>query len=363
MALDRARVGRYARAGRRWARLLAPKRARAGIRVFYGHDVVPAEGDRVAGGTAKFQRLARRFPNHPGDFNLLYLGSTSLPRDLEALLLLARRRRLKVVVNQDGVAYPGWAGEATADLNRRYGRALHAADHVLFQSRFSKESSDLFLGEAQAEWEILYNAVDVHRFTPAPHVPPGGPVLLLAGDQTQPYRLELAVRTFARVFEAEPAARLLVTGRLVSPVEPLLDELGVRGRVELVGEYEQRDAPELMRRAHLLLHTKVKDPCPSAVIEAMACGLPVVYPASGGTVELVGDEAGIGVPHTDSWERDMPPSPEALAEAVAGVLASRADYAAAARKRAVGRFALEPWLERHDELFSELTLRPRSRPS
>jgi glycosyltransferase involved in cell wall biosynthesis len=95
----------------------------------------------------------------------------------------------------------------------------------------------------------------------------------------------------------------------------------------------------------------------------MACGLPVVYPASGGTVELVGDEAGIGVPHPDSWERDEPPLPEALAEAVMQVLAARPTYATAARERAVARFSLAPWLDRHEELFSELTLRPRSRPS
>ena len=237
------------------------------------------------------------------------------------------------------------------------------ADHVLFQSRFSKESSDHFLGEPKGRWEILYNAVDVDHFTPAADAPEAGPVLLLGGDQTQAYRLELGLRTFARVLEVEPGARLLVTGRLVSPAEPLLDELQIRDRVELVGRYAQRDAPELIRRAHLLLHTKVNDPCPSAVIEAMACGLPVVYPASGGTVELVGGDAGIGVPHPDSWERDEPPAPEALAEAVVEVLAARPAYAAAARKRAVERFSLEPWLDRHEELFSELTLRPRSRPS
>ena len=39
----------------------------------------------------------------------------------------------------------------------------------------------------------------------------------------------------------------------------------------------------------------------------MAAGLPVVHPASGGTVELVGDDAGVGVPHPESWERDEPP--------------------------------------------------------
>jgi glycosyltransferase involved in cell wall biosynthesis len=361
--IDRARAARYLRAGLRWARLLAPRRASNGVRVFYGHDLVPGEGEPVAGGTAKFQRLARRFPNSSTGFNLLYLGSTSLPRDLEPLLRLARRRGIPVVVNQDGVAYPGWAGEATEELNARYRRALQAADHVLFQSQFSKDSSDLFLGEPEGQWEVLYNAVDVDHFTPAAIEPEDGPVLLLGGDQTQAYRLELGVRTFARVLEGEPAARLLIAGRLVSPAEPLLGQLGIRDRVELVGRYAQRDAPELIRRAHLLLHTKVKDPCPSAVIEAMACGLPVVHPASGGTVELVGEEAGIGVPHPDGWEHDQPPAPEALAAAVVQVLAARPAYAAAARKRAVERFSLEPWLDRHEELFSELTRRPRSRPS
>ena len=364
MWIDRARAGRYLRAGWRWARLLASRRAAStSIRVFYGHDRIPEDGEPVAGGTAKFQRLARRFPNSSTDFNLLYLGSTSLPRDLGPLLRLAQRRGIPVVVNQDGVAYPGWAGEATDRLNARNRLALEAADHVLFQSRFSKESSDLFLGEPVGRWEILYNAVDVDHFTPAGVAPDDGPVLLLGGDQTQAYRLELALRTFAHVLEAEPAARLIVAGRLVSPALPLLAELGIRGRVELVGRYSQRDAPALIRRAHLLLHTKVKDPCPSAVIEAMACGLPVVYPASGGTVELVGAEAGVGVPHPDSWERDEPPEPAALAEAVVEVLAARPAYAAAARKRAVERFSLEPWLDRHEKLFSELMPRPRSRPS
>ena len=186
-------------------------------------------------------------------------------------------------------------------------------------------------------------------------------MLLLGGDQTQAYRLELGLRTFARVLESEPFARLLVTGRLVSPAEPLIDELGLRGRVDLVGRYSQREAPDVMRRAHLLLHTKVQDPCPSVVIEAMSCGLPVVYPASGGTPELVGEEAGIGVQHPTGWERDEPPAPEELAAAVLRVLDDRPRYSAAARSRAVDNFDLAPWLERHGELFNDLLVRRQRR--
>jgi glycosyltransferase involved in cell wall biosynthesis len=197
----------------------------------------------------------------------------------------------------------------------------------------------------------------VRRFTPAAEPPAGGPVLLLGGDQTQAYRLELALETLAALLPRHPEARLLVTGRVVVPVEPLLDELGVRGHVHLLGEYAQRDAPAVFRRAHLLLHTKVKDPCPTLVVEAMACGLPVVHPASGGTVELVGDEGGLGVPHPDTWERDEPPRADAMADAVERVLADLPAYAAAARARAVERFALEPWLERHREVFERLAPR------
>jgi glycosyltransferase involved in cell wall biosynthesis len=354
-----ARAERYARAGARWFRLLFTWPHSSGVHVFYGHDVVPVPGDAVTGGTGKFQRLAQRFPNSPTEFSLLYLGSTWLPRDLRPLLWLARRRGAPIVVNQSGVAYPGWAGDETDEINRPFRRALLAADHVLYQSEFCKRSADEWLGEPRGTWEVLYNAVDVAHFTPG-DAPPEPPTLLLAGDQTQAYRLETALRTLAQL----PDARLLVTGRLVSDPAQLVRELAIGDRVEIVGRYTQRDAPSVFRRAHVLLHTKVNDPCPTAVVEAMACGLPVVYAASGGTVELVGDDAGIGVPHPEGWDRDEPPDPAALAEGVRRVLADRDTYATAARRRAVERFALEPWLDRHAELFSRLAGgAPRARTS
>jgi hypothetical protein len=82
-----------------------------------------------------------------------------------------------------------------------------------------------------------------------------------------------------------------------------------------------------------------------------------VYPASGGVPALVGEDAGVGVPHPVSWERDEPPPPSELAAAVERVLERLDPYAEAARRRAVERFDLEPWLPRHEELFSELLAR------
>ena len=54
-----------------------------------------------------------------------------------------------------------------------------------------------------------------------------------------------------------------------------------------------------------------------------------------------------------SW-RSEPPSAEALAAAVSGVLAERERFASGARRRAVERFALADWLDRHAAIFAEL---------
>jgi glycosyltransferase involved in cell wall biosynthesis len=351
-----ARAARYGRALSRWGRLALHPQAGDDVRVFYGWDLVPGEGEPVAGGTVKIQLLASRFPNRPTDFSVLYLGSSYLPRDLRPLMWASKRRGAAVVVNQNGVGYPGWAGDRTEAVNRPQRRAIRGADHVLYQSAFAKDSADIFLGEPRGEWEILHNAVDVARFTPG-EPPSGAPTLLLGGDQTQAYRLDVGLRTLAAVRRSQPDASLIVSGRLVSDPEPLIRELGLAGAVEFVGRYAQRDAPDVYRRAHVLLHPKVNDPCPSTVLEAMATGVPVVYAASGGTIELVGNDAGIGVRHPVSWERDEPPDPEALADAVGRVLDAHDSYAGAARRRAVERFSLEPWLDRHEQLFAQLLAR------
>ena len=178
--------------------------------------------------------------------------------------------------------------------------------------------------------------------------------MLLGGDQTQGYRLELGLETFRHVLDEHPDARLVVSGRLVSDPGPTLRRLELTPHVRFVGRYTQAEAPELYRAAHVLLHTKVNDPCPTMVIEAMACGSPSAYAASGGTVELVGDEAGVGVLHYDGFDRDEPPPADALAEAVSRVLSDRERFAAGARRRAVERFALSDWLDRHEAIFASL---------
>ena len=78
--------------------------------------------------------------------------------------------------------------------------------------------------------------------------------------------------------------------------------------VNFSGPYNQKQAPFIYRAADIYVTTKYLDPCPNAVLEAMACGLPVLYSASGGTPELVGETAGIGLPVPEDWNNIHVPS-------------------------------------------------------
>jgi glycosyltransferase involved in cell wall biosynthesis len=187
--------------------------------------------------------------------------------------------------------------------------------------------------------------------------------MLLAGSHHSFYRVETALDCLKLVRSRLPSARLRIAGRYVwRPSEAeALEELrahiaqrNLQASVEIAGAYPQTQAVALLQSAHILIHTKYNDPCPRLVVESMACGLPVVYSATGGVPELVGNDAGIGVPGPLDYDRDHPPSAELLAAAVVTVAGRLADFSRAARERAVTRFDVKPWLHRHADVFQEL---------
>ena len=355
---------RVLRGRMRGLRLAATHRPAAGTpHVFYGSRRMPGTGDYAWGGLIKCQYLQQRFPNAPRRFNLLYLVSSLLSWETVPIVRMARRKGVRLVWNQNGVAYPGWHGPGWERLNAPMAALLHEADQVFYQSHFCRMSADRYLGQRRGPSEILYNCVDTRVFTPAAASRDQSLTLLLGGTQAQSYRLESALRALAELLRRGVRATLLVTGRLrwrshdahaKQEASRLVTALGLEEHVKFLGPYRQEEAPAIYQRAQILLHTKYNDPCPGVVIEALACGLPVVYSHSGGVPELVGPDAGIGIPAELSWERDIPPDPSALAEGVINITQDWTRYSEAARQRAVERFDVRPWLKRHQETFEAL---------
>jgi glycosyltransferase involved in cell wall biosynthesis len=96
-----------------------------------------------------------------------------------------------------------------------------------------------------------------------------------------------------------------------------------------------------MRSADLLFSADVHPACPNSVIEALACGLPVVAFDTGAIREIVDDKSGAVVPYgADPW-RLQPPDLEALTRAARVVLDGGEMYRRGARRRAEAAFGLE----------------------
>lgn len=333
-------------------------------RIFYGFDRLPDLQDYSSGGIIKVQDLQRVYPNTPRGANLLYLISSSPPLFAPRLVRFARAAGARFVLNQNGVAYAGWHGPGWERPNMAMRGLLEQADFTIYQSKFCKETADRFLGQPQDNWEILYNPVDTEVFRPSKEeCAPGEFVILVSGSHGAWYRLQAAIETLALVRRRIPQVRMIVAGRYVWRDDPaaamaearmLAVRLGVADLVEFSGPYAQSDAVALFHRAHVLLHTKYNDPCPRLVVEAMASGLPVVYSATGGTPELVGDDAGVGIPGPLDFDHDHPPAPEALAAALLIVAKNHSTFSREARHRSVRLFDVKPWLRRHEEIFKQV---------
>lgn len=345
----------------RWRLALRGLRVPRGrIAVSYAGVLARAGSGVVHGGRVKLLHLMERFPESADDFNLVYLVSSARPEFAAVLVRWARSRGARFVWNQNGVAYPAWAGADYARINAPMREMLGLADYVIYQSEFCRASADRYVGRASARSEILYNCVDTEVFSPRKEPLAGPPwVILVAGSHQQAERVTSALETVALLRGAGQDVRLTIAGRLEwegaeREFETTVRRLEIERFVSRRGFFAQADAPELYRGAHVLLHTKYKDPCPTVVIEAMACGVPVVGARSGGMPELVGDEGGVLLDVADSWERMCYPSAPELSDAILHILSDLDTWRGRARQRAVRMFGKDAWVQRHAEIFTAL---------
>jgi D-inositol-3-phosphate glycosyltransferase len=224
----------------------------------------------------------------------------------------------------------------------------HDAAHVLATG--SDEVVDLLrMGVPRQAISVVPSGVETDQFHP--EGPVGEPVVgsgqgaprarLIAVSRLRPdCGLDTVLTALARVPEAE----LVVAG---GPTEAelgrdpeylrlaeLARRAGVAGRVRFLGGVPRADLPALLRSADLMVHLPAYEPCGLSVLEAMACGLPVVASAAGEPRDSVVDgSTGVLVP---------PRRPELLAISVRRLLADpvrRQGYGIAGADRARVRYA------------------------
>jgi glycosyltransferase involved in cell wall biosynthesis len=155
--------------------------------------------------------------------------------------------------------------------------------------------------------------------------------------------LQVAVR-LAEILSERFPIHLTVAGAVDRSMQSRF-ELGSKFSLEFLGVIQRERIPDLMRSSHLLFSAEINPPCPNSVIEALACGLPVVGFNTGSLRELLGDEGGRLVPYGGNpWKLEQPDVP-ALARVAIEVLESQERFRKAARTRAEEILSLDKMVD------------------
>jgi glycosyltransferase involved in cell wall biosynthesis len=312
-------------------------------------------------------------PLAPGTGAILVIGGTQQVPDL----LRARRRGVRIVQRLNGMnwihrkRYTGFAHFVRAERNnwllayiRRY-----LADEVVYQSDFARTWWQTMHGSVRSRGKVIYNGVDLNRFTPQnPADRPGAHpqdhvrLLLVEGHLRGGYELGLesavaldqALNTHAESVSQRSGPGRRVELVVAGDVAPELQQRYTavpNAWITWAGIVARERVPELDRSADLLFSADLNAACPNSVVEALACGLPVIAFATGALPELVGADAGRVVPYGGNYWNLEPPDIPALAQAAEEVLANPKPFRAAARARAEEAFGLEKMVDQYLEVL------------
>jgi glycosyltransferase involved in cell wall biosynthesis len=220
------------------------------------------------------------------------------------------------------------------------------ATGIVYQSQFVADWWERSQKIAPTPHRVIHNGVDLSYYTPeGAHERPTDRYRLLVVEGNLGGGYELGLQTAVELAERlhlhhDLPVELMVVGGVSAS---LREGIGRQAQVSIIwaGQVPAEHIPYLDRSAHLLYSADLNAACPNAVIEALACGLPVLAFDTGALPELVSAKAGRIVPYGgDPW-RLQPPDLPALAEAAVELLEEQARYRAGARLHAEAHFGLD----------------------
>jgi glycosyltransferase involved in cell wall biosynthesis len=184
---------------------------------------------------------------------------------------------LRIVHRVDGpiAMYRGaddGSDEKIVEINHEFAQA------TIFQSRWSLEAHRA-AGIELRDPVVIPNAVDPRIFFAPPPTSLGARIRLIATSWSDnPNKGGETLRWLARTLDPDRYT-LTFVGRMQTDLAP----------ARVVPPLDSEGVAALLREHDVYLAPSRNDPCSNALVEALACGLPVLYLRSGGHPELVGD--------------------------------------------------------------------------
>lgn len=279
-------------------------------------------------------------------------------------LWMAHRRGGRIVQRLDGI---NWVHKKRNTglkhyLRAEYGNFIlalirsHIASEIVYQSEFSRNWWNDWYGVAHVPSHVILNGVDLNTYSighASSVTYPPYKILLVEGNLGGGYEMGLdnAIELAETLNEKHNLpVELIIVGKITDEHRV---RVNARARIPIqwLGSQPRERIPEIMRSAHLFFSSDLHPACPNSVIEALACGLPVVAFDTGALKELVIGDSGRIVPYGgDPWKIEKPDIP-ALAEGALEILNDLPQFRIAARLQAESTLGMDKMVDEYLEVL------------
>ena len=118
---------------------------------------------------------------------------------------------------------------------------------------------------------------------------PNVPVFIFVGRLSQIKGIGLLIDAFSKVLGEFSQAKLLIVGdgEERQNIEKVIYAKGLENSIRMVGSVSRDQLPNLLNASDVFVITSLAEGVPNAMLEAMACGLPVVATSVGGIPEVI----------------------------------------------------------------------------
>ncbi len=202
------------------------------------------------------------------------------------------------------LAYP----EAFHATKRRYLTAMtrlsvRRARHIIAVSAHTRDDLVHYFDVRPERVTVIPNAADeryrpadtpdaLTRFKAAHNLPDR--FILFVGTREPRKNLRRLIEAFALLSDNDPGVKLVIVGAsgwLTSDLAPLVQSHGLSNRIVFMGYVPDDDLPHWYQAATVFCYPSLYEGFGLPVLEAMACGVPVVTSRTSSLPEVTGDAA------------------------------------------------------------------------
>jgi glycosyltransferase involved in cell wall biosynthesis len=208
-------------------------------------------------------------------------------------LLLKWEFKLPYIVSLRGSDVPGYSERFTALYKLITPTIKKIWNSAYFVIANSQGLADLALqAKPQKEIGVIYNGIDVQEFFPDPAKRNPDQFTILCVSRVTPRKgIRFLVQAFNILSARYENARLVVVGdgNEKSSLEQLVQGLGIKDKIIFAGPVSHDRVLEYYQKANVFVLPSLNEGMSNTMLEALACGLPIVATETGGTKELLTD--------------------------------------------------------------------------